>query len=81
MKNVKRMNDATGSADYKRFEETIALFEKYGTQYDFDPLMLAAQGFQESKLDQKQEEPCRRDRRDADHAGDRQGTEGRRHPR
>ena len=30
-----------------------ALFEKYGQQYEFDPLMLAAQGFQESKLDQE----------------------------
>jgi membrane-bound lytic murein transglycosylase MltF len=30
----------------------VALFEKYGGQYDFDPLMLAAQGYQESTLDQ-----------------------------
>ena len=30
----------------------IALFEKYGQQYRFDPLMLAAQGYQESTLDQ-----------------------------
>ena len=30
----------------------IALFEKYGQQYKFDPLMLAAQGYQESTLDQ-----------------------------
>ena len=51
MKKIKALNDATGS-DYKRFEETIALFEKYGQQYNFDPLMLAAQGYQESTLDQ-----------------------------
>jgi membrane-bound lytic murein transglycosylase MltF len=30
----------------------ITLFEKYGQQYGFDPLMLAAQGYQESTLDQ-----------------------------
>jgi membrane-bound lytic murein transglycosylase MltF len=30
----------------------VAYFEKYGQQYDFDPLMLAAQGFQESQLNQ-----------------------------
>ena len=51
-KQVKRLQDPTGRNDWKRFEETIALFRKYGNQYGFDPLMLAAQGFQESKLDQ-----------------------------
>jgi len=30
----------------------LKLFEKYGAKYNFDPLMLAAQGYQESKLDQ-----------------------------
>jgi membrane-bound lytic murein transglycosylase MltF len=30
----------------------IALFHKYGRQYAFDPLMLAAQGYQESQLNQ-----------------------------
>lgn len=28
------------------------LFEKYGQRYNFDPLMLAAQGYQESQLNQ-----------------------------
>jgi len=51
MKTIKALNNPTGS-DYKRFEETIALFEKYGQKYNFDPLMLAAQGYQESTLDQ-----------------------------
>lgn len=31
----------------------IELFKKYGDQYGFDSLALAAQGYQESKLDQK----------------------------
>ncbi|HEU4929904.1 MAG TPA: transglycosylase SLT domain-containing protein [Candidatus Krumholzibacteria bacterium] len=51
-KQVKRLQDPTGRNDWKRFQETVALFEKYGAQYGFDPLMLAAQGYQESKLDQ-----------------------------
>jgi membrane-bound lytic murein transglycosylase MltF len=51
-KRAKQMKDPTGSEDAKRFRETLALFEKYGTQYGFDPLMLAAQGYQESQLDQ-----------------------------
>lgn len=56
-KQVKRLQDPTGRSDWKRFEETVALFEKYGSQYGFDPLMLAAQGFQESKLDQSVRSP------------------------
>ncbi|MGH8616085.1 MAG: transglycosylase SLT domain-containing protein [Burkholderiales bacterium] len=51
-KRVKQMKDPTGSADAKRFQDTLGLFEKYGAKYNFDPLMLAAQGFQESGLDQ-----------------------------
>jgi membrane-bound lytic murein transglycosylase MltF len=49
---IKQLKDPTGSADWKRFEETLALFRKYGEKYGFDPLMLAAQGYQESGLDQ-----------------------------
>src|SRR4029453_19355757 len=49
---IKQLKDPTGSAERKRFEDTIALFRKYGGQYRFDPLMRAAQGYQESQLDQ-----------------------------
>ena len=52
MKRVKALKDPTGSSEYKRFQDTLALFEKYGRRYGFDPLMLAAQGYQESQLDQ-----------------------------
>jgi len=52
MRRVKKMKDPTGTAEWKRFEQTIALFEKYGNMYHFNPLMLAAQGYQESSLDQ-----------------------------
>jgi membrane-bound lytic murein transglycosylase MltF len=52
MKRVRELKDPTASADYKRFQQTIALFEKYGKKYNFDPLMLAAQGYQESQLNQ-----------------------------
>lgn len=51
-KKAKKLQDPTGREDWKRFQETVALFEKYGDQYGFDPLMLAALGFQESRLDQ-----------------------------
>ncbi len=52
MKRVKQIQNPTQSADWKRFESTVALFERYGEKYGFDPLMLAAQGYQESQLNQ-----------------------------
>ena len=52
LKNIEAMHNASASADQQRFDHTIALFEKYGQKYGFDPLMLAAQGYQESTLDQ-----------------------------
>jgi membrane-bound lytic murein transglycosylase MltF len=52
MKRIKELKDPTASAEYKRFQATLALFEKYGNKYNFDPLMLAAQGYQESQLNQ-----------------------------
>jgi membrane-bound lytic murein transglycosylase MltF len=54
---VRQLQNPTGSADYKRFMETIGLFKKYGALYHFDPLMLAAQGFQESLLNQEARSP------------------------
>jgi membrane-bound lytic murein transglycosylase MltF len=53
MKKVKELKDPTASAEYRRFQQTLKLFEKYGNQYGFDPLMLAAQGYQESELNQQ----------------------------
>ena len=52
MKRVKQMKDPTQSAELKRFEQTIELFRRYGAKYQFDPVMLAAQGYQESQLKQ-----------------------------
>jgi membrane-bound lytic murein transglycosylase MltF len=52
MSRVKRIGNNTADAELKRFEQIVAIFEKYGKQYGFDPLMLAAQGYQESQLRQ-----------------------------
>jgi membrane-bound lytic murein transglycosylase MltF len=49
---IRQLKDPTGADDWKRFDQTLALFRKYGEKYGFDPLMLAAQGYQESGLDQ-----------------------------
>lgn len=56
--HVKETKDPTGEAEWQRFEETIGLFRKYGDKYGFDPLMLAAQGFQESRINQKLRSPA-----------------------
>ncbi|WP_321937029.1 transglycosylase SLT domain-containing protein [Paraburkholderia sp. J8-2] len=52
LQRVKQITSNTEEAELKRFTQTVGLFQKYGSQYHFDPLMLAAQGFQESQLDQ-----------------------------
>src|SRR4249919_1842310 len=51
-KQIRQIGNNTADSERKQFEQVIALFRKYGSQYDFDPLMLAAQGYQESRLHQ-----------------------------
>jgi membrane-bound lytic murein transglycosylase MltF len=42
----------TRAAD-ARFRALVAMFRKYGKQYNLDWMLMAAQGYQESRLDQK----------------------------
>jgi len=49
---LKALNSPAGVEDRKRFQALVGYFQKYGSRYNFDPLMLAAQGYQESGLDQ-----------------------------
>jgi membrane-bound lytic murein transglycosylase MltF len=51
-KRVRQISDSTSADDRKRFDAMFGLFRKYGAQYRFDPHMLAAQGYQESRLKQ-----------------------------
>lgn len=53
LSGTKWVRSATDPAELRRFERTIGFFRKYSPQYRFDPLMLAAQGYQESGLDQR----------------------------
>jgi membrane-bound lytic murein transglycosylase MltF len=57
LQNTRWARGATSKDELKRFTELIGYFKKYATQYDFDWLMLAAQGYQESRLDQKTRSP------------------------
>jgi membrane-bound lytic murein transglycosylase MltF len=52
LKNAKWVKNARSDEDIARFRSMIDLFKKYSGQYDFDWLLMAAQGYQESGLDQ-----------------------------
>ena len=46
------LKNAYSPAAQAEYQRLIAFFKAYGDKYDFDYLMIAAQGFQESRLDQ-----------------------------
>jgi membrane-bound lytic murein transglycosylase MltF len=50
--NTKWIVNSTTEDEIKKFKETAEFFKKYSSQYGFDALMVAAQGYQESRLDQ-----------------------------
>lgn len=52
MENPQWVKNSTSEQERKKFDTVAAIFEKYGKLYDFDYLMLAAQGYQESQLEQ-----------------------------
>jgi membrane-bound lytic murein transglycosylase MltF len=57
LKNTKWVKNSTSDKEMEKFRATTALFQKYAAQYDFDYLMLAAQGYQESMLNQNLRSP------------------------
>jgi membrane-bound lytic murein transglycosylase MltF len=52
LKSTEYLKNATSEKEMKKFREVVQLFEKFSGQYDLDPLLLMAQGYQESQLDQ-----------------------------
>jgi membrane-bound lytic murein transglycosylase MltF len=52
LKDAQWVRSARSDADRKRFLSMVDIFRKYGERYDLDPLLMAAQGYQESGLDQ-----------------------------
>ncbi|EJM79094.1 lytic transglycosylase F [Pseudomonas sp. GM55] len=53
----KRVLNATSEAEMKKFQEMVDIFTRHAGTYGFDHLMLMAQGFQESQLDQGARSP------------------------
>jgi len=52
LRNTKWVKNSTSGEEMKKFQANLELFQKYAGEYDFDYLMIAAQGYQESLLDQ-----------------------------
>jgi membrane-bound lytic murein transglycosylase MltF len=53
LKDGKYIKNARETSELKKLAATEPWFRKYGQEYQFDYLLLAAQGFQESGLDQQ----------------------------
>ena len=58
LKSLRWVRNPLEQADMARFEATSEIFKKYADRYNFDWLMLAAQGYQESRLDQSARSPA-----------------------
>lgn len=52
LESTKYAKQATSEAERRKFAELVGFFKKYGEQYSLDYLLMAAQGYQESGLDQ-----------------------------
>jgi membrane-bound lytic murein transglycosylase MltF len=52
LQSARYVSKATSQAERKKYLDMIGLFKKYGEQYQFDYLMMSAQAYQESRLDQ-----------------------------
>ncbi len=52
LKSAKYVKDAASESERKKFLDLVQHFQKYSGQYDVDWLLMAAQGYQESQLNQ-----------------------------
>ena len=57
LQNTKFAREATSKEEIAKFERTIDFFRKYGDQYELDYLLMMAQGYQESQLNQQAKSP------------------------
>jgi len=55
--DTKRVANAMSPESSERFRQTIGLIQKYADQYSFDTILIAAQAYQESRLDQAKRSP------------------------
>ena len=55
--SVKYAKNAAAESERRKLRAVLDLFKKYGKQYDVDYLLMVAQGYQESTLDQNVKSP------------------------
>ena len=52
LRSTRFVVNAMSEAELGKYRETVSLFKTYGDKYDMDYLLMMAQGYQESQLDQ-----------------------------
>ena len=52
LENTGYVKNAASEAERRKFSTLVQFFKQYGSRYGVDPVLMAAQGFQESGLDQ-----------------------------
>jgi len=57
LKNVKYVKNSASAEERKKFDALIRYFKKYGDKYDVDWVLMGAQGYQESQLNQNAKSP------------------------
>jgi membrane-bound lytic murein transglycosylase MltF len=57
LRENKWVRNSLADAEIRKFKDTVAYFKKYAGEYNFDWLLVAAQGYQESGLDQSKRSP------------------------
>jgi membrane-bound lytic murein transglycosylase MltF len=57
LESVKYVKNAAADAERQKLQAVVELFKKYGAQYNLDYMLMAAQGYQESTLDQSVKSP------------------------
>jgi membrane-bound lytic murein transglycosylase MltF len=56
-RHLTHVKNAAADAERKKFLSLVELFRKYGDRYDVDWMLMAAQGYQESRLNQSARSP------------------------
>ncbi|MGE5346930.1 MAG: transglycosylase SLT domain-containing protein [Acidithiobacillales bacterium] len=57
LKSTKFVKNAASQEEMKKFQQVVQFFKAYSDKYDMDYLLMAAQGYQESQLNQNAKSP------------------------
>ncbi|MBW2468269.1 MAG: transglycosylase SLT domain-containing protein, partial [Deltaproteobacteria bacterium] len=57
LQNTKWVRNALSEREFQRFKDAVEYFKRYSQKYNFDWLMIAAQAYQESGIDQSKRSP------------------------